>query len=80
MASRVQDAGESNVGQVRGNKDMASRVQNACKSNVGQIQGDKDDGGENRKGDFSKERPHTCTTCGKTFTQHDTLTRHQRVH
>ena len=42
MASRVQEAGKSNVGQIRGNNDMASRVQGVGKSNVGQIRGDKD--------------------------------------
>ena len=80
MASRVQDEGKSNVGHIQGDKDMTSRVQDGGKSNVGQKRSDKDDGCERRKGDYSKERPHTCTTCGKTFKQQAHLTRHQRVH
>ena len=80
MASRVQDEGKSNVGQIRGNKDVNIRVQDVGKSNVGQIQGNKGDGSESSKVDYSKKTSYTCTTCGKTCTQQKNLTKHQRVH
>ena len=60
-------------------KNVASRVQDAGKSNVGQIQGDKDDGGRRSKGDYSKERPHTCATCEEAFKRQIQLTVHQRM-
>ena len=60
--------------------DVASGVLGAGKSNVGQRQGNKDDEGGISKGDYSKERPHKCAICEKTFKYQGLLTVHQRVH